>query len=1221
MIGWALKRPGSMVVFLLFAFLIYGPVAQKNIKHTDAGALTNVSITTSDVTKSATNATYTVTFTTATKIPASTGRINFHVNGPYWDYSFSNASLGETTSPSSLSIYYRNYNGLTLYTTSDIAANTTVSIKVAGVTNPSKGGYYFAHIWTSDYSTALDGTDSWGGDYNTPYFEIGTNNNVTGTITDSNGSPVAFTNVYIYSGNWSNYYYTYTDGNGVYGFADVVAGSYTFNMYGPYNTSGKSYFAPSTSTITVGSSGVTTKNAAFLAATKTISGTITKNSATGAAVTDANIYVYKNGGNGWASATTDSSGNYSFSVTGGTWSISVNPSTWPSTWTYSNDYSTVSFAEDSTTQSTSKNFIVDVLSSTISGIIAKPNSITVNQYDVGISLVNAKNQWFSAQLSSSGNSDGSRNFSAQVTPGTYTVSGWMSDSTYSFPKVDNFSVSDNETKDLGTISLTEKTDQIAVTVLDNTGAGVGNAYVSAWRNDGTYDWGNCQSASDGTCTIKVTPGTWQISAWPQWKEGGYDQISDGKPKTVTVTSGTTATTSFTFQKVTATINGTVTDPDGNVISSLSSWVSANDGSGSWNNIGASVTNGTFTLKVPAGTWDVNVYIWGGDYGTADPQQVTVADNETKSISVQTTRNNATISGTVYDDTDTAITNKWMSIYATKGKYGAWQSASFDQTTGAYSIKVSAGTWNLGWWIDQNLGYSSGDGQDVKVEIADSETKTYDIHLKRADSTISGKAKKSDGTNMQWAWVTADSRDPNEKKETSAYYYSNGASSNASGDYTMKIPAGTYWIGANMWSGSGYINPVRQKVTVDANTPATVDLTFRIADATISGTVTKEGSGVNAYVTSWSEDGGYAEANANNQGTYSLSVSSGTKWHVSSVIEVEKDIWKSVEKVVDLTNSTTASQDLELLKRNFSMPNSVSTTFDPSKQNTMTLDDGTTLNMPAGSISNSATSVTVSADPTASLAEEDDAKPLSYGYEMTATDQNGVDISQFASMVTLETPYTDTMLDDSSISDEDELNVGYYDDASGTWKELSNCTVNEDANTITCQIDHFTKFAILSASDTSPPSSPTSITATAGDTTASLAWVNPTESDFATITIYRSTILGTLGDAVKTGETGTTATDTRLTNGTTYYYTVKAVDRSGNASSDATQVSVTPTAATSTAASTSSTTATAAATTETVAASTLPKTERDAEEPLPFAGMSIIAVLAVSSIYFLRRLHA
>lgn len=874
--------------------------------------------------------------------------------------------------------------------------------------------------------------------------------------------------------------------------------------------------------------------------------------------------------------------------------MSISPRNWPADWTYSNTYESLDFVDDSSTESKTKNFIAESLSATITGTVQKPDGTNLSQYSVGVSFSNSKNQWFSASFDTNGN------FTAQVTPSTYSISGWLSDNNYSFPKVDSFSVGENETKNLGAITLTEKTDVINVTVKDNTDAVVPSAYISAWKNEtNAWDWGSCQTGTDGICSIKVTPGTWQVSAWPQWKEGGNDHVYSGEPVSVTVTSGTPANQSFTFQKASATINGVITDPDGNILTNLSSWASASDGSDTWSNIGASVTNGKFTLKVPAGTWDITVYIYGNEYGTADPAQVNITDNETKSVTIATVKVDATISGTIYDESNNKITNKWISIWATKGRYGSWQSASVDQSSATYSLKVSAGTWNLGWWIDQSLGYSSGNGNEHEVKIASGETKTYDIVLKKSDSTISGKAKKSDGTAMQWAWITADSRDPNEKKKSDTYYYSNGASSNSNGDYTLQVPAGTYWIGANMWPGSGYINPKRQKVTVDATNSANIDLTFRQADAAITGKVTKEGTGISAYVTAWSEDGGYSEATANNSGDYSISVSKGTKWHVSSVKEVDKDIWKSAEKVVDMTDATSATQDLTLEKKNFSMPEAVTLTLDPSNPNTVTLDDGTTISAPANSISTTASTVNLTAQPTATLAEESDAKPLGYGYELNITDENGSEISKFNSNVTIETKYTDDMVSGSTVQNEDELIVGYYDESAGTWIELNNCSVNKDENTVTCQVDHFTKFAIVSATDTTAPTAPTNISATAGDGKVVLSWTNSSDGDLNGVNVYRSTTSGTVGSKVHSNVTGTSKEDTGLTNGTAYYYVVKAVDKSGNESNNTTQVSAKPQAGLST-----STTSAAATTT-----TTLPKTGRPAARTNILVSMICLIVLS------------
>lgn len=1127
-----------------------------SVKATQSQALSSLSVSVADRSKSA-STTYTLTLKSSVAIPSDGGRVRFQFNGPsgYGSGSstvdFNYATLASSTSPSSLAIYSRDWNGLTLSTSSTIAADTTLTLVINNVTNPSRGGYYIAHMWTQNYSSDLDGVSAWGGDYNAPYVEIGTNTNLVGTITDSSGNPIPFATVNVSDSNWTNYYYAYTDKNGAYGIGDMTAGTYTFSIYYGvgYNT-GKTYFAPANSSITIASSGATTKNASFLAATKTLSGKVTVGSASGAAVTNGSIYASKVGGNGYVNKTLSSDGSYSLTLTGGSWTIGIYPNTWPADWKSPNNNSeTVSFTDDTSVESTTKNFFATALNSTLTGMITYPDGTKPsNQWGFGLSLTNSNSEYFSAQMDSSGN------FSAKLAEGTYSVNGWSSDSRYSFPKVANFSIAANETKDIGAIKLVEKTDSITGKVSDDLGSGVSGASISAWKNDGTYDSGYTTSATDGTYTIKVIPGTYSVSAYPQWNSG---YVYSGKPSSVTVTSGTPATKNFTFQRATNTLNVTVTDPDGNTLTSVNSWVSAGDGSQDWGNVGNSITNGIGTIKLPKGTWDVQVYLYISEYSSPDPQKVTFSgDNEVKAITLKATKNNATIHGTIYDEDGNKITGKWISIYATKGKYGSWQSATFDQTAGTYAMKVSAGTWNLGWWIDQSLGYSSGTGQDVEIEIGDSQTKTYDITFKKANATISGKATKADGSAMQWAWINADTRDPNEKKSATTNYYMNGASSNASGNYTLRVPAGTYFVGANMWVGSGYINPKRQKVTVEADKTATLDMVFRAADGSISGTVKKDGSGTGAFVTAWGEDGAYSEANSDNQGAYALAVSKGTRWHITARHQSGSDIYKSKEVLVDLSDSTSDTAELELVKQTYTMPDAQTITFDPTKQQSIALDDGTTITIPANSIATSGT-VTVVANPNSELAEEADAKPLAYGYDLTATDQTNKEISSFKGNITIETKYTDAQVADSQVQSEDELIVGYYDKAVGTWIELPNCTTNDSENTVTCQVNHFTTFAIVTASDSTPPSAPSNITATAGDGVVTLTWTKPTDSDYKSISIYRSAISGTLGDKIVSSVTDSSYKNSNLTNGTTYYFTVRAVDNSGNESTNATQISSNP----------------------------------------------------------------
>ncbi len=95
-------------------------------------------------------------------------------------------------------------------------------------------------------------------------------------------------------------------------------------------------------------------------------------------------------------------------------------------------------------------------------------------------------------------------------------------------------------------------------------------------------------------------------------------------------------------------------------------------------------------------------------------------------------------------------------------------------------------------------------------------------------------------------------------------------------------------------------------------------------------------------------------------------------------------------------------------------------------------------------------------------------------------------------------------------------------------------------------------------DTTPPSAPTGLTASAGDASVALDWADNSESDLAGYNVYRSTTSGGPYAKVNGDLQGASAfTDTGLTNGTTYYYVVNAVDTSGNPSANSNQQSATP----------------------------------------------------------------
>lgn len=94
-------------------------------------------------------------------------------------------------------------------------------------------------------------------------------------------------------------------------------------------------------------------------------------------------------------------------------------------------------------------------------------------------------------------------------------------------------------------------------------------------------------------------------------------------------------------------------------------------------------------------------------------------------------------------------------------------------------------------------------------------------------------------------------------------------------------------------------------------------------------------------------------------------------------------------------------------------------------------------------------------------------------------------------------------------------------------------------------------------DTTAPSAPANLVATAGDASISLDWDDNADGDFASYSIYRSTTSGSYGSALDAGLISSDYEDSTVVNGTTYYYVITATDTSGNESLVSNEVSATP----------------------------------------------------------------
>jgi fibronectin type 3 domain-containing protein len=96
-----------------------------------------------------------------------------------------------------------------------------------------------------------------------------------------------------------------------------------------------------------------------------------------------------------------------------------------------------------------------------------------------------------------------------------------------------------------------------------------------------------------------------------------------------------------------------------------------------------------------------------------------------------------------------------------------------------------------------------------------------------------------------------------------------------------------------------------------------------------------------------------------------------------------------------------------------------------------------------------------------------------------------------------------------------------------------------------------------APETNPPAAPTGLSATIGDKTVNLDWADNGEPDFASYTVYRSTLSGSGYSVIASGVTTSAYTDNTVANGATYFYIVTAVDTSGGESAGSSSVPATP----------------------------------------------------------------
>lgn len=935
-----------------------------------------------------------------------------------------------------------------------------------------------------------------------------------------------------------------TDGSFV---AKVTAGTYYVSIY----VQDGNLTAPQLSSLSVVSG--ETKDIGtitLVAATKTITGTIMFSD--GRPVTDASVGAFQKSSQQWMDARVDSNGSYAMKVRGGSWEVSLHPTSQTSQWNFGQEPKLATFKGDTALETITLNFTVAATDATITGKVVKPDGTAPSRDTVYVNVEGSEGKNFGGSVDSTGA------FRMPVTAGTYRFSVWSQDPKFSASPIPLVTVAQGSLVDVGTTHLVEKVDHIKGTVRDSAGKGLGMIEVNAWMPQGSA-YVSTKTDSAGSFDLLVMPGEWEMHVRP---DPSTDYYSADPPQRVSVTAGISATAAFTLLVADAGISGTVVDATGVVLPNAYGFINLSQSlMENHTGLGGPIERGTFSFKAPAGTYSLFLFLPPeSPYTPREGISVVLQSGETKLITVTVSKNTATIEGTLQDEKGGTVTNVGARVFATSGN-GAWQEGRVDLSTGRYAMKVAAGTWYVGYDIDSASHYLSAREPNIKIEVKEGETVTQHLIVKKAGSVVAGRVIDPTGAGVFNAFVGVSKTSFSGALQSGEFKdpIITHTETDAQGAYKLAVPAGSYFIKTFVAPDRGFINSKEVAISIVEGESKTVDLLLRKTDFAITGRVLYDGVSAPAmFVWGWSDKGGYQESFTRIDGSFRLNITGSEKWTIAAAGEMSGLFYKSNEVTVEMGTANVV-QNIDLARYQ-ELPKAVVQTAEATKPTVVEVEGGATIVVSANAIATTG-SVQIQAAPDARAPSQGEIKVVGVAYNLSARDDAGQEITSFKADVTISLPYTEE--DVRSLgARENDLVMSFWDETTATWKTLDRSVVNKEKKIVTASVDHFTRFAIVAAADIMPPQPPIDIRATALATGGvQVTWVNPV-TDFHHAKIYRSSTTGFLGSNIAVDVLTNTFSDTKdIAAGTTYHYTVRAVDAAGNESNNISGIAVVATVST------------------------------------------------------------
>lgn len=637
--------------------------------------------------------------------------------------------------------------------------------------------------------------------------------------------------------------------------------------------------------------------------------------------------------------------------------------------------------------------------------------------------------------------------------------------------------------------------------------------------------------ANGAYTLYVSSNsTWVVEAFAP----GFGKLGT---KTISVSSSAVTGQDFSAQNTTfRTITGTATS-GGTAAQGV--MVRAETSTGTNGNMTASAADGTYTIKVPDGTYNVSCFFPGVGDSAAVGGAVTLSSTTTTAVRNCTAGTLVTVTVRLTDGTN-GITGAGVDVRDSNGRGNSTNVSTTSGANAVYTVKVPPGTYTV------RAGHPAYGSLGETANVSADTTITYTAS---AGATFAVTGTVTDGTsNLSGAWVSLIGTPTG---TTNKVFMGGQTASN--GTFSINVPAGSYRLRVDK---PGYKSPAESTVTVTSATAAGT-IALSLATRTITGTIsiTDIGAVSNAFVDAADGAGGYAVAQTDAAGAYSLAVGNGT-W----TLRAHAPGYEGGPLPVVVNNNSPSGQNMTLTAiSGFTVKPEKPETVAPNTGGFLTntdIGDKFKLNIPANALGTGSNAATVTTKINTAMPNPPSGAILSKNaVTISAVDSSGSKVSSLNDSVVITVPYDEANL--PSGASEANLVIGTWNDATQTYDTLPT-TVDTTANTLTATVSHFSDFAPMVPSGDSAPSTPSGLTVTNTGTgsTASLTWT--ATSGAATYNIYRSTDNSSFPLLASTSSTSYSATG--LTTGATYYFKISAVNSSGGESAATSASSVVITAA-------------------------------------------------------------